>query len=69
MNEPIKYTIITVESYLFGWETKYFYLPKISSLNIGDVIISKSGKHYRIIDGTTPLELSAIDLSKYTLFE
>ena len=43
--------IITVESYPFGWEVKYFYLPVGPSLTIGDVIKSKNGKNYRILDG------------------
>ena len=64
-----KYMIITVESYPFGWEVKYFYLPVGPSLTIGDVIKSKNGKNYRILDGKTQLSFEDIDLTKYSLFE
>ena len=67
MKKEDKYTIITVESYPYGWETKYYYLPAGSGLKIGDVVTSQDGKQYRIIDGQTPLSLDDIDLAKYQL--
>ncbi|CCV66097.1 MAG: hypothetical protein RBQ64_05005 [Candidatus Izemoplasmatales bacterium] len=64
-----KYMIMTVESYPFGWEVKYFYLPVGPRLTIGDVIKSINGKSYRILDGKTQLNFEDIDLTKYSLFE
>lgn len=67
MKKEDKYTIITVESYPYGWETKYYYLPAGSGLKIGDVLTSQDGRQYRIVDGRTPLSLDEIDLTKYQL--
>ena len=69
MNKHDKYMIVTVEIYPYGWEVKYFYLPVGINLTIGDVLKSKSGKSYRIIDGKTQLDFEDIDFTKYTLFE
>lgn len=69
MKKQNKYTIITTESYPFGWETKYFYMPNYQTLVIGDVITRKNGKQYKIIDGQTSLSFEAIDLSKYESFD
>ncbi len=69
MDKPIKYMTITVESYPFGWEQKYFYMEVKSGLQIGDVIRHKNGKQFRIIDGKTHLDLKDIDLDTYQLFE
>jgi hypothetical protein len=69
MENNDKYTIITVESYPFGWEVKHFYLPVGMSLVIGDVLTTKQGKQYRILDGKNHVSFEEIDLSKYTLFE
>ena len=64
-----KYSIITVESYPYGWEIHFFYLPVGPSLTIGDVLTSKTGKRYRIVDGKTQINFEDIDPSKYLLFE
>ena len=69
MEKETKFMMITVESFPFGWETHYFYLPVGPHLAIGDVITSKSGKQYRIVDGKAQVSLVDIDQSKYTLFE
>lgn len=69
MENKQKYMIITVEEYPFGWNIKYFYLPIISNFMIGDVITSKDGKRYKVIDGITQVDYCDIDLNKYSLFE
>jgi len=69
MVKEIKYMQVTVESFPFGMKTKYFYLPVIANINIGDVLTSKSGAQYRIIDGKTNCAITDIDLTKYILFE
>lgn len=69
MEKQIRYTIITVESYPFGWETKYFYMVKNQTFVIGNVITRNNGKQYKIIDGQTALSFEDIDLSKYERFE
>lgn len=69
MDKPLKYMTVTVESYPFGWDTKYYYMKVKAGLKIGDVIKRKDGKQYRIVDGKTQLELKDIDLNIYQLFE
>ena len=69
MKQEIKYMLITVESYPFGWDVKYFYLPVMANFHIGDVITGKDGKRYRVIDGKTQMKKEDIDLEKYKLFE
>jgi hypothetical protein len=69
MEKGTKYVMITVESFPSGWETNYFYLPVGPHLAIGDVITSKGGKQYRIVDGKSGLSRTDIDESKYRLFE
>ena len=44
MEKETKYMIITVESYPFGWETKYYYLPVQSHFTIGHIITNKDGR-------------------------
>ena len=69
MEKQVKYTIVTVESYPYGWETKYFYMIKNQNMIIGDVITRNNGKQYKIIDGKTSLSFEDIDLSKYERFD
>ena len=69
MEKQVKYTIVTVESYPYGWETKYFYMLKNQNMIIGDVITRNNGKQYKIIDGKTSLSFEDIDLSKYERFD
>lgn len=69
MTQPQKYTIITVESYPYGFETKYFYLKDGSNLMIGDVIRTKTFKQYKIIDGKNKVDFEDIDLNLYHPFE
>jgi len=67
MNE--KYIIIEAKKYPTGFETFYFYLPLVSNVNIGDVLTSKSGTRYQIIDGKTQVPFDEIDLNKYKEFK
>jgi len=69
MTKEIKYVQVTVESFPFGRKIKHFYLKEIDGIGIGDVLTSKSGAQFRIIDGKKKLNLDEIDLEKYTLFE
>ncbi|MDD3106771.1 MAG: hypothetical protein PHP65_03075 [Bacilli bacterium] len=69
MKKELKYMIITVESYPYGWETNFFYLPMKPNTSIGDVITAKNKKQYRIVDGKTQMNLEDIDTTKYKLFE
>lgn len=69
MEKELKYMILTVESYPFGFEVKYFYLPVMNHIQIGDVIKSKHGHRYKIIDGKTKLSMTDIDTKIYIPFE
>lgn len=69
MDTETKYMVITVESYPYGRETKYFYLPVRAGFIIGDIITAHNGKQYRVIDGKTQMRFEDIDLNKYIPFE
>lgn len=69
MTNEIKYMTLKVQSYPFGWDIKYFYLPVQPNLNIGDILTTKDGKQYQIIDGKTQVNFQDIDLKVYHLFE
>lgn len=69
MDQEIKYMTLTVEDFPFGRKTSFFYFPVISGVVIGDVITSKSGRQYRIVDGKTQVPYKEIDLAKYLPFE
>ncbi|HOF53859.1 MAG TPA: hypothetical protein PL058_04050 [Bacilli bacterium] len=69
MGTETKYMVVTAESYPYGWETKYFYLPVRVGFKIGDVITAHNGKQYRVIDGKTQMRFEDIDLDKYVSFE
>ncbi|HQA56235.1 MAG TPA: hypothetical protein PLY58_04115 [Bacilli bacterium] len=69
MVKETKYMTIIVESYPHGFEVKHYYLPVRSNFHIGDVIQSKEGKRYRVIDGTTQINKNDIDFEKFEPFE
>lgn len=69
MDKKLKYMIITVETYPFGFDIKHFYLPVMSHVQIGDVIKSVHGHRYKIIDGKTQLSMTDIDTNLYIPFE